>query len=408
MNGNTEQSNSIKFAPMPMSALLANLVPLQTREDSPDCSFSSGEESDGSFGQTVAKKQSPAPKSGPKYRKIKNKEFSTPSVKMSQPKDIKSFISEKKPVRNDQNKENTAESWISNQTYPNKTSYTQNTPKTVITTEHSSTDVKERSVLVPHNYVRTQSTTFRRTPEVTKVPNQVQKTKTPTPKIKTGIRRFTPGSARKNQKKTLQKTNEHNRDRVRCELFTQNQQKDESQGPPLRPEPMSAPTPVPETPINKKPMSMSYSATPSYPQGVCGNNNKKLFKTTTIKDKKYMFIKMLGKGGSSEVYKGLEVSTSCEYAVKCVFLGTDQELAQGYINEVRLLRELQNSDRVIRLYDFEYDRTNHMLRMVLEAGETDLSSFLKARGTGLPPALVLHYWEEMLHAVHYIHEHGMI
>lgn len=37
--------------------------------------------------------------------------------------------------------------------------------------------------------------------------------------------------------------------------------------------------------------------------------------------------------------------------MKCVYLGTDQELAQGYINEVRLLRELQNSDRVIRLYD---------------------------------------------------------
>ncbi|XP_037302752.1 dual specificity protein kinase TTK-like [Manduca sexta] len=46
--------------------------------------------------------------------------------------------------------------------------------------------------------------------------------------------------------------------------------------------------------------------------------------------------------------------------------------------------------------------------MVLEVGETDLSSFLKARGAGLPPALVLHYWEEMLHAVHYIHEHGVI
>lgn len=58
------------------------------------------------------------------------------------------------------------------------------------------------------------------------------------------------------------------------------------------------------------------------------------------------------------------------------------------------------------LHCSEYDRTNQFLRMVLEVGETDLSSFLKARGAGLPPALVLHYWEEMLHAVHYIHEHG--
>lgn len=55
----------------------------------------------------------------------------------------------------------------------------------------------------------------------------------------------------------------------------------------------------------------------------------------------------------------------------------------------------------------EYNPAERVLRMVLEVGETDLSSFLRARGAGLPPALVLHYWEEMLHAVHYIHEHGM-
>lgn len=308
MNGNTEpSSNSIKFAPMPMSALLANLEPLQSREDSPDCSFSSGDESDGSFGQTVAKKQSPVSKADPKCHKITNKDFITPNVKSSQPMDVKAFVSEKKPVRYDQDKENTAESWKSHQTYPNKNGYIQNTPKNVITTQPPSTEVKKRSVLVPHNYVRTQSSAFKKTPEVANVPshipNLVQKTKTPTPKIKTGIRRFTPGSARKSKKKTPQKTLEHNRDRVRCELFTQNQQKDEPPCRPLRPEPMPAPTPVPETPMNRKPMPMSYAATPSYPQGVGGNYSKKLFKTTIIKDKKYMFIKMLGKGGSSEVYK---------------------------------------------------------------------------------------------------------
>ncbi|CAH2068187.1 unnamed protein product, partial [Iphiclides podalirius] len=251
----------------------------------------------------------------------------------------------------------------------------------------------------------------KRTPDVSKPPNQ--KTKTATPKIKSGIRKYTPGSSRKSQKKApiLQ-----NRDKVRCELFSQNPEKSDV---PTKPEQMLAPAPmppapapvqvpVPETPLNRKQMPASYAATPSYPQGVIGNSSKILFKTTSIKDKKYMFIKKLGTGGSSEVYKVLEVGTSSEYAVKCVYLATDQELAQGYINEVRLLRELQNSDRVIRLYDYEYDRTNQLLRMVLEVGETDLSSFLRARGSGLPPALVLHYWEEMLLAVLYIHEHGVI
>lgn len=310
MNGNTEStSNSIKFAPMPMSALLANLVPLQSREDSPDCSFSSGDESDSSFGQTVSKKPSPAAKAQLKFRKNTGKEFFTPNVKSSEPKVKKAFVSEKKPLRIDPNKENAAETWISNQTYPNKDGYMQNPPKPVNTTEHPNTDVKKR-VLVPHNSVRTQihgKTTpnnyIKSTPEVAKWPNPTQKTKTPTPKIKVGIRRYTPGSARKSQKKTPQKSLAQNRDRVRCELFTPNQLKDEPHCQPAKPEPTPAAIPVPETPMNKKPMSLSYAATPSYPQSCSGTNPKILFKTTSIKDKKYMFLKMLGKGGSSEVYK---------------------------------------------------------------------------------------------------------
>jgi hypothetical protein len=125
------------------------------------------------------------------------------------------------------------------------------------------------------------SSTIKRTPDVNNIPNSSQKTKTATPKIKSGIRKFTPGSARKSQKKTPQKAMIQNRDKVRCELFTQNQSKDEVIPPP-RHEP--TPTPVPETPLNRKPMPASYAATPSYPQ-----------------------VPMEGTGGSSEVYKVSEV-----------------------------------------------------------------------------------------------------
>ncbi|XP_053601912.1 dual specificity protein kinase Ttk [Plodia interpunctella] len=408
MNGNSENTaNSSKFAPMPMSALLANLMPLQKQSDSPDSSFTSTDESDSSFSETVAKKPSP--------KRNVHKEFRTPNLKVSKPVDIKSFASEKKVVNSEHNKENSNDDWISNQTYPNKNSLNINSGnKKVLSNVHPSSEVKKRNVLVPYNSITkvTQtkvSSAQKKTPDIVKnQSSNVLKTKTVTPKIKSGIRKFTPGSAKTSNKKTPQKLLPQNRDRVRCELFTQKPTKEES-CPPPRPEVPVVPAPVPETPLNRKALPASYAATPSYPQGAIGNNNSKiLFKTTSIKDKKYLFIKKLGTGGSSEVYKVLEVGTSSEYAVKCVYLATDQELAQGYINEVRLLRDLQNSDRVIRLFDFEYDRTNQLLRMVLEVGETDLSSFLRARGAGLPPALVLHYWEEMLHAVHYIHEHGVI
>ncbi|XP_041973844.1 dual specificity protein kinase Ttk-like [Aricia agestis] len=454
MNNTTETtSNSFKFAPMPLSALLANLKPLQQEEDTPDSSFNNDESDDS-------------------VEEINTKCFATTKViSTSTPQNAKSMskaVSEKK-IHSEHNKENVDSNGTSNQTYPNNQfqnpfqgPHVQKTPSTYLNSE------RKRYGLVSHdkysNVSSYKGSALKRTPDMQKL-RSTQKTKTATPKIKSGIRKFTPGSStRKSQKKTPLQTIIQNRDKVRCELFRHPQNADPVDPPPVpvamaskasitpllaptsTPGPAPAPTltpappppltpappppltpapapvaatpaipvsvpasqPVPATPLNKKPIPTSYAATPSYPQGAVGNNSKILFKTTSIKDRKYMFIKKLGTGGSSEVYKVLEVGTSNEYAVKCVYLATDQELAQGYINEVRLLRSLQNSDRVVKLYDYEYDRTNQILRLVLEVGETDLSSILKARAGDLPPALVLHYWEEMLHAVNYIHDHGVI
>ncbi|PZC79603.1 hypothetical protein B5X24_HaOG216127 [Helicoverpa armigera] len=389
---NTEPTaNSITFTPKPMSALLANLMPLRYAADTPDSSFSE-EDSENSSDETVKK---------PSPEKKLSKNFFTPNLKQK-PKDIKAFASEKKSTYNEHDKENVNDKCVPHQTFPSKQNFHIPSSRNNVNSNVYPTSEAKQRVLLPQDS-RTQNSCSKKTPEAKK---------SATPKIKSGIRRFTPGSK---QKKTPQKALILNRDKVRVELFSQNPPVEEPRCPPPRaepapapPAPVPAPAPVPETPLNKRVMPPSYMATPSYPQGVVNNNSKVLFKTTRIKDKKYMFLKKLGVGGSSEVYKVLEVGTSCEYAVKCVYLATDQDLAQGYINEVRLLRELQNSDRVIRLFDYEYDRTNHFLRMVLEVGETDLASFMKARGAGLPPALVLHYWEEMLHAVNYIHEHGVI
>ncbi|CAH0405709.1 unnamed protein product [Chilo suppressalis] len=403
MSENTESTgNSIKFAPMPMSALLAqlNLMPL---ENSSDSSFTSADESDNSFSETVARKPSPC--------KV-NTGFRTPNARITKVnKDTKGYSSERKLSTKDHDKENMNKNDLL--IYPfssNKdVNLIQSAHKKVLSSVPPTSEAKKHAVLMPHsNNKILQSkigSVHKSTPEMSKLPVIIQK-KSATPKIKSGIRKFTPSSGKHSHKKTPQKALIQNRDKVRCELFTQNPPKSEVPCPVNQVEP--TPTPVPETPVNRKAMPASYVATPSYPQGVMGNNSKILFKTTSIKDKKYLFIKKLGTGGSSEVYKVLEVGTSCEYAVKCVYLATDQELARGYINEVKLLRELQNSDRVVRLYDYQYDRANQFLRLVLEVGETDLSSFLRARGAGLPPTLVVHYWEEMLHAVHYIHEHGVI
>ncbi|XP_013167286.1 PREDICTED: dual specificity protein kinase Ttk-like [Papilio xuthus] len=486
MTENTESSiNSIKLAPMPMSALIANLWPLQTQDFTPDSSFSSCD-SDESDCETVAKKSPNVPK------------YTTPTPKL-QPSN--NYTSDKK-LRST-NKENTFENWLkSNKTYPNKENrIIQSVNKNAKLYQGSSKETCKRSALTPQQTnIQAQEkigTAIKKTPEIIKQQQQQQKLKSATPKIKSGIRHFTPGSSRKSQSKTLmQNAIQNKKDKVRCELFSSDKNKDEVQTKPSQraahlfvtpapapaapqtpaavpapssvvistpvitsvpasaamsvsvtsvpsvpvsaavsvsipvssslPIPISAPVstpisasvsklvsvpipaPVPETPLNRRLMPVACVPTPSYPEGLKGYNTKVTFNTIQVKDKKYLLLKKLGVGGSSEVYKVVELGTTGEYAMKTVYLGSDQDLAQGYVNEVRLLRELQDSIRVIRLYDYEYDRSNQVLRMILEAGETDLAALLRDRGAALPPALLLHYWEEMLHAVLFIHEQGVI
>lgn len=295
MNGNSEStSNSIKFAPMPMSELLANLMPLQKASDTPesDSSFTT-DESDESLNE-IAMSKTPSKNNTNKY--------STPQYKVT--KNRQNFASEKKLTSNEHNKENCNEFKLQNQIHY-KENILPSAQKLVKVPLATNTDMKKRSVLIQQDtnvkvpQVKINSA-HKNTPEI-KVPSSSQKTKTGTPVIKSGIRKFTPGSSRHSQKKTPQPTVVQNRDKVRCELFRHNQRQLPAEPP--KPAPVMPPVPVPETPVNRKPMPASYAATPSYPQGIVGEKSKVLFKTTTIKDKKYMFIKKLGIGGSSEVFK---------------------------------------------------------------------------------------------------------
>ena len=77
-----------------------------------------------------------------------------------------------------------------------------------------------------------------------------------------------------------------------------------------------------------------------------------------------------------------------------------------------MLRKLQGQDRIIKLYDYEnvVDETDELLYVVMEKGDTDLASLLKKYSSNkeLTPAMIKHYWAEMLHAVACIHKNGII
>ena len=84
----------------------------------------------------------------------------------------------------------------------------------------------------------------------------------------------------------------------------------------------------------------------------------------------------------------------------------------GFINEINMLDRLQGQDRIIKLYDYEnvVDENDELLYVVMEKGDTDLASLLKkyANNKELTPAMIKHYWTEMLHAVSCIHKMGII
>lgn len=47
----------------------------------------------------------------------------------------------------------------------------------------------------------------------------------------------------------------------------------------------------------------------------------------------------------------MDAKDSSMYAVKCVNLSVNQSIAEGYVNEIKLLKQLQGSDRVITMYN---------------------------------------------------------
>lgn len=89
---------------------------------------------------------------------------------------------------------------------------------------------------------------------------------------------------------------------------------------------------------------------------------------------------MIGKGGSSRVYRVM-TSTNEIFAIKRVSLDkTDADTMSGYMNEIALLKRLDGNNRIIRLVDSEVragpgGSKGHLL-LVMECGEIGTSSLM--------------------------------
>lgn len=128
-----------------------------------------------------------------------------------------------------------------------------------------------------------------------------------------------------------------------------------------------------------------------------------------IKNVEYILDKKIGSGGSSLVYLAKRKSTGIEVAIKVVNLsGGDDQIIEGYINETKLLARLQGNINVVKLYDYWLQPQRNLLYMVMEKGESDLHRILQTYRSNIPLFKLMSFWHQMLQAVDYIHQNGVI
>ncbi|XP_043223624.1 myosin light chain kinase 2, skeletal/cardiac muscle-like [Amphibalanus amphitrite] len=137
---------------------------------------------------------------------------------------------------------------------------------------------------------------------------------------------------------------------------------------------------------------------------------KRQLRTLTVNHRDYIVMKQIGRGGSSKVLQVFD-SDMRSLAIKQVYLeNTDDATANGYKNEIELLRSLRHSDRVVQLMDFEHRVTDQMLYIVMEKGDTDLTKLLQSytRLNEVDANMCKFFWGEMLRCVDVIHKENII
>jgi len=172
--------------------------------------------------------------------------------------------------------------------------------------------------------------------------------------------------------------------------------------------------PLPRTPLPRPDPPPVTQAPPACPGAMMPPPSMAMAQQDTVlvvHSKRYNVMKLLGKGGSSRVYEAFDELNKKVVAIKRVDLSdADEAQAAGYLNEIQMLSQLQGEDRVVKLYDHEKVDAEDILFVVMEKGDTDLSLLLKKYNANreMTPAMVKHYWTEMLHAVQVIHKVGII
>ncbi len=132
-----------------------------------------------------------------------------------------------------------------------------------------------------------------------------------------------------------------------------------------------------------------------------------------VNDSTYAKLGVIGKGGSCKVYRALSKKCSVVAIKKVKLAGMDRKAIEGYANEISLLKRLRGNPAIIQMYDSEVDIQRKSIFLVMELGEVDLNNVLQQRALSktsrsLNMNFIRLTWQQMLSAVHCIHEERII
>ncbi|KAJ8602981.1 hypothetical protein CTAYLR_001490 [Chrysophaeum taylorii] len=135
-----------------------------------------------------------------------------------------------------------------------------------------------------------------------------------------------------------------------------------------------------------------------------------------VEGEAYARLALIGRGGSSKVFRVLDTEGRILALKRVRLRGPDaRENLAGYANEITLLRRLRGKPGIITLHAAEIDEAAGSIHMIMEAGEADLATVLAQRRDqtgGAPPLSHVNFvrlaWQQMLEAVHTIHEDRIV
>lgn len=125
-------------------------------------------------------------------------------------------------------------------------------------------------------------------------------------------------------------------------------------------------------------------------------------------DGRYMVEKMIGEGGMSDVYRGIDLSTDRPVAIKILKeeFNNNEELLRRFMNESRAISVLSHPN-IVKVFDVSVNDKVHYIVMELITGIT-LKEYIEQRGEPLTYKETVHFISQTLRALQHAHDKGII